>query len=109
MPTGFEIIFGNIDSSYVYRYQGGDLPEEERFPFWNQANVVIIRSNQFNTQNIIMPDDGETFTMYATLSFDTNNLIQVYAGNDNIPYTNDDVFVYAPRFWDRININLEMK
>jgi hypothetical protein len=28
-----------------------------------------------------------------------NPMIQVYAGLDNIPYTSDDVFVYAPQFW----------
>ena len=108
MPTGFVLAFGQTDSSYIYMNQGVVLPEEERFPFWNE-NSVIIRSSKFNTQKVIMPNDGETYTMYATLSFDTDNLIQVYAGNDNIPYTNDDIFVYAPRFWDRIYINLEMK
>lgn len=109
MPTGYEFVFGQTDSSYIYMYQGVDLKEDKRFPFWNQQNMVIIRSSKFKTQKIIMPDEGETYTMYATLSFDTTNLIQIYAGNDNIPYTRDDVFVYAPGFWDRVNINLEMK
>lgn len=108
-PYGFNVIFGNTDSSYLYIYNGVNLPESERFPFWDQSNIVNIRSSQYNTQKVIMPGDGETFTMYATLAFDTENLIQVYAGNDNLPYTKDDVFVYAPKFWDRIKIKLEMK
>ena len=88
--------------------KGIDLSEDKRFPFWDSQGVVI-RSSKFKTQKIIMPNDGETYTMYATLSYNTDNLIQIYAGSDNIPYTDDDVFVYAPRFWDRVNINLEMK
>jgi len=108
MPTSFILTFGQTDSSYVYMFSGQEMPEEDRFPFWD-ANGVVIRSSKFSTQKIIMPGEGETYTMYATLSFDTNRLIQVYAGNDNIPYTPDDVFVYAPKFWDRINIRLEMK
>jgi len=109
LPTGYELVFGQTTSSYIYMYPGGDMPEEDRFPFWNQPNMVIIRSSNFDTQKIVMPDEGETNTMYATLSFDTDNLIQVYAGNDKIPYTDDDVFIYAPHFWDRIKISLETK
>jgi hypothetical protein len=109
MPTGFMFVFGQTDSTYIYMYDGTTLPEAERFPFWDDDNRVIIRSSKFSTQKIVMPDKGETFTMFATLSFNTDNLIQVYAGNDNVPYTSDDVFVYCPHFWDKVRINLEMK
>lgn len=109
MPTNFIFAFGQTDSSYIYMNDGTILPENERFPFWDNMNTVIIRSSNFITQKVVMPSKDEEFTMYATLSFNTNNLIQVYAGNDNIPYTSDDVFVYAPHFWDRVHINLEMK
>jgi hypothetical protein len=108
MPTNFFITFGETDSSYIYMNKGIDLPEDKRFPFWD-SKAVVIRSSKFKTQKIIMPAEGETYTMYATLSYDTDNLIQIYAGNDNIPYTDDDVFVYAPHFWDRVNVKLEMK
>lgn len=107
MPTGFSLVFGNTDSSYIYRYNGADLTEDKRFPFWDQNNEVIIRSDKFTTLKVLMPDEGQTNIMYSTISFNTDNLIQVYTGNDNIPYTSDDVFVYAPRFWDRIHVNLE--
>ena len=108
MPTGYVFAFGETDTSYIYMNKGVVLPEDKRFPFWDDDQVVI-RSSKFSTQKIVMPGEGETYTMYATLSFNTNNLIQIYAGNDNIPYTVDDVFVYAPLFWDRVNIKLEMK
>jgi len=107
MPTGFTLVFGNTDSSYIYSYKGIDLPEDKRFPFWYQENGVIIRSDKYTPLKVIMPDEGQTNIMYSTVSFNTDNLIQVYAGNDQIPYTLDDVFVYAPQFWDRMHVKLE--
>jgi hypothetical protein len=41
--------------------------------------------------------------------FDTHNLIQIYAGEDNIPYTSDDVFIYAPNFWERIQVSVKVQ
>jgi hypothetical protein len=41
------------------------------------------------------------------MSFNTTDLIHIYAGADNIPYTADDIFVYAPYFWERISVILE--
>jgi hypothetical protein len=107
MPTGFSLVLGNTDSSYIYMYDGTNLDENARFPFWDIGNGVIIRSNNYTPLKVIMPERKEDFTMYSTIAFNTDNLIQIYAGNDNIPYTSDDVFVYAPRFWDRIQVLLE--
>ncbi|HOW32728.1 MAG TPA: hypothetical protein PLP88_14280, partial [Bacteroidales bacterium] len=58
-PTGFLLIFGETDSSHIYLYNGGTLPETERFPFWDSPNRVIIRSSNFQTQKIVMPEEGE--------------------------------------------------
>jgi hypothetical protein len=41
------------------------------------------------------------------MSFNITDLIQIYAGQDNIAYTFDDIFVYAPNFWERISVSLE--
>jgi hypothetical protein len=108
MPTSFNLVFGNTDSSYIYMYNGINLPEEKRFPFWDRTGSVMIRSHKYSIIPIVMPDKGEVNTMYSTIAFYTNGLIHVYSGNDKTPYTADDVFVYAPRFWDRINVNLSM-
>ncbi len=107
MPTSFSLVFGNTDSSYIYMYKGVELPEDKRFPFWDQDGWVLIRSDKFITLNIRMPAEGQTNTMYSTISFNTDGLIQVYAGNDNIPYTSDDLFIYAPCFWERVKVKLE--
>ncbi len=56
-----------------------------------------------------MPDDGETIEMFSTISFNTENLIQVYERPDNTPYTQDDWFIYAPDYWERINVTLEIR
>lgn len=109
MPTGFTLVLGNTDSTYIYNYAGIDLSESSRFPFWNQTWMNVIRSHKYENLLITMPDKGEISTMYSTISFYNQNLIQIYAGNDNIPYTIDDVIVYAPRFWNRIFVKLEMK
>jgi hypothetical protein len=107
MPTSFRLVFGNTATSYIYSYSGNNLSEEERFPFWDQTGGVTIRSNKYSLTPIVMPDKGKSNTMYSTISFYTNDLIQVYAGDDNIAYTADDVFVYAPSFWERMNVNLK--
>lgn len=109
MPTGFMLVLGNTDSSYIYNYEGIQLTETQQFPFWNHPWGNIIRSHKYDNVTIVMPDKGESRTMYSTISFYNQNLIQIYAGNDNIPYTEDDVFMYAPRFWDRIHVKLEMR
>lgn len=69
----------------------------------------MIRSNKYTPVTVKMPLDGETIVMYSTISFNTENLIQVYAGMDNIPYTFDDIFVYAPNYWERLNVKLEVR
>lgn len=106
MPTGFGLVFGQTDSSYVYQYKGVELNEADKFPFWN-SQMMLIRSHQFKTQKIVMPDEGQTNTMYSTLAFMSDDLIHLYAGNDGMAYTADDVLVYAPRFWNRFNLKLE--
>ena len=69
----------------------------------------MIRSHQFTSLTVTMPEPDETIRMYSTVSFNTDNLIQVYAGRDNTPYTQDDVFTYAPNYWERLKVRLEVR
>jgi hypothetical protein len=69
----------------------------------------MIRSNKITPFTLIRPEPGESIEMYSTISFNTDNLIQVYAGADNIPYTQDDVFVYAPNYWERLGVKIEIR
>lgn len=54
-------------------------------------------------------DDVVCIEMYSTISFITDDLIQVYAGNNCVAYTGDDVFVYPPRYWERVVARLEVR
>jgi hypothetical protein len=47
--------------------------------------------------------------VFSAISFITDDLIQVYAGNDGVAYTGDDVFVYPPRYWERVVARLEVR
>ena len=104
-PYGY--YFGNTDSTYVVNKECLDLPPSEDMP--TGGNHCIIRSNHFAPITVTMPDNGETIEMYSTISFITDNLIQVYAGRDNTPYTEDDVFTYAPNYWERLKVRLEVR
>lgn len=103
----YAYFFGNTDQTSVVNRELLDLPQSEDYPCGGQH--CIVRSSHFTPFTVTMPDEGETIEMFSTISFDTQNLIQVYAGNDNTPYTADDWFVYAPNFWERITVNLEVR
>jgi len=99
-------IFGNCDSTFVFNTEGNNVPNSVNWPFGGNTMLQIIRSNKYNMVTINTPGEGETVQMTATICFNTKNLIQIYAGQDNVPYTSDDVFIYAPNFWERIIANL---
>lgn len=96
-------VFGSTDSTYTFF---GDGTPGINNP--GAENCRIIRSKAFNTIVIEEPENGGTTTINGTLSFYTDNLIQIYAGEDNIPYTRDDIFVYAPNFWERLSVSMSV-
>lgn len=103
-------VFGNTDSTYIFNRQKNPLDPSKDWPFGGSGNrSMVVRSNKFSSPTVVMPSAGETITMQSTVIFDTQNLIQAYAGVDNIPYTSDDILIYAPKFWERINVKLEVK
>jgi hypothetical protein len=103
-------IFGNTDSTFVVNPNGELVPgSSENNPIAsNSGTALIIRSHKYTNMIYNAPASGETAVMNGILSFNTQNLIQVYAGADNVPYTSDDIFVYAPKFWERIYSKLEV-
>jgi len=103
----YAYFFGNTDRTYVVNQDCLNMAPSEDIPSGGQH--CIIRSSNFTPITVTMPDEGETIEMYSTISFDTQDLIQVYAGNDNTPYSADDWFIYAPNFWERITVNLEVR
>jgi hypothetical protein len=106
--------FGNTESTFVVNPDGERILLSENNPAINEdaqggTGTLIIRSNQYTNAIYQAPEPNETLTMSGIVSFNTTDLIQVYAGNDNVPYTRDDVFVYAPKFWERISSRLDME
>ncbi len=95
----FVFAFGNTDSTYISTAEGNNS-------IYGFSQNIIVRSNKYLAFTLYRPQEGETLNMNTILSFNSTNLIQVYAGNDNIPYNSDDVFVYAPKFWERLSVQV---
>jgi hypothetical protein len=98
--------FGMIDKTTLYS-TGPSLQYPSSLNQQNgEMSVPFVWSNKFNEFTLKPPVYGETETIITTIGFDNENLIQIYAGADNIPYTSDDIIVYAPNFWERIYIKV---
>ncbi len=98
-------VLGSCDSTYIWKSTINGVEAESIDNPIGQGGVLI-RSSAFNNITLHFPKNGETKNLIGTMTFDTTDLIQVYAGTDNIPFTSDDIFVYAPRYWERISVNL---
>jgi len=112
ISTGFTFVFGNTDYTYIFNEDHQVIGPSENNPFGDDGSGfsgAIIRSSNYTPVTVTMPDEDQTITMYSTVSFNTQDLIQVYSGNDNIPFTSDDVFVYAPYYWERVKVKLEIR
>lgn len=96
-------IFGNTNFSKIV-YSSLEPIDPALAPFGNIYGNFVWSKN-YETLTAIMPAHDESRTITCTLSFDISNLIQIYAGSDNIPYTSDDVILYTPNFWDRIHVS----
>ena len=93
---------------YCIRYNFGVFPPGADSFYLHDTSAVIIHGT-FTPVTLTMPAADETTTLYSTISFDTENLLHLYAGSDNIPYTSDDIIVYAPDFWNRVKVTVEIR
>lgn len=100
IPKSF--VFGETDSAFAYK--GTSQVQTIHNPIGQEG--IIMRSPYFNPITLNPVPEGSTQVIGGTLSFDIDGLIQIYAGKDNKPYTADDVFVYAPKYWNRIKVQL---
>lgn len=104
-PTAF--IFGNTDSTFIFNPYGNQQPVSKNHIFCGDTRESSIRSNRYSPVKLSRPKPEEVLVMRATVRFNTENLVQVYNGPDGTPYTADDIFVYAPKFWERIQVVVE--
>lgn len=94
--AGMHFYFGLSDSTSIsYGYIHG-----------NNAPFHYIRSSHYSEWTMSPPDPDQTKTYVSTIGFVNDNIIQIYAGADNIPYTSDDVIVFEPKFWEKIYVNV---
>ena len=94
------IVFGGTDNTYIDSCQiieGLSMPP-----------TYQIKSSKFNEWTLTPPLPDQTKTVVSTLGFNNDNIIHVYAGADNIPYTSDDVIVLEPKYWERIYSNVNI-
>lgn len=95
LNNGIAIYFGMTDSTYVT--EGTILGNS-----WSR----YIRSSHFKEWTMTPPLPEQTKTYISTIGFPNENIIQIYAGADNIPYTSDDIIVMEPKFWERIYVDV---
>jgi hypothetical protein len=108
VPGGY--VFGNTDSTFIYNKEGLSMEDSKDRPFGGPNYMQpVIRSTKFTPTTVTMPDDGSSIEMISTLSYNTEALVRIYAGKDNVPYNEDDIFVYAPRYWERLKVKLETR
>lgn len=98
-------VFGNTDSSFVFNTEYKQIGLSRDNPMGGTANHPVVRSNQYQ-EFTFNYSETEDLRIRATVTFDFKDLIQLYAGKDNIPYTVDDVVIYAPRYWERLKVKV---
>lgn len=96
-----DIYFGRTNTTYI---TVGNNPQQG---FGNPYGASI-RSTKFESWTLTPPAAGQTKTILSVLGFNSDNIIQIYAGTDNIPYTKDDIIVFEPKFWERIFLYVEI-
>lgn len=104
-PEGY--VFGNTDSIFIFNSKGLIQPVSKNHIFCGETRGSTIRSNKYVPLKLRRPKPDEILEMRATVSFNTEYLVQIYTGPDGLPYTVDDIFVYAPSFWERISVTVE--
>lgn len=95
LSNGIQIYFGMTDSTYIT--EGTILGNS-----WSR----YIRSSHFKEWTMTPPQPEQTKTYISTIGFPNENIIQIYAGADNLPYTSDDIIVMEPKFWERIYVDV---
>lgn len=100
IPSCF--VFGETDSAFTFNGTQHTLTIDN--PIGQEGQIM---RSPFYDPIVLKPVPlDSTRAINGTMSFDIDGLIQIYAGKDNKPYTQDDVFVYAPKYWNRIKVAL---
>lgn len=100
-------VFGGTDSTYITTQAQADSANDVFDLVSMSQPHSVARSGNYISPLLTPPPKGESKIITTYVSFNSNNIIQHYAGYDNISYTDDDVFVLEPNFWDRFTVVIE--
>ena len=99
-------VFGETETTYIVRQN--NIPVGDVAELITQAGPhSVVRSSRYVSPVLYPPERGETKFITTTISFDPENILQYYAGADNIPNTWDDILVFVPNFWERFSVIVE--
>ncbi|MFO7658460.1 MAG: hypothetical protein R6W78_15490 [Bacteroidales bacterium] len=96
LGSTINFVFGLSDSTYISKDSFLAVPA---YPH--------VRSSKYTQWIMSPPLEDEVKTYVSTIEFINDDIIQIYAGADNIPYTSDDIIVLEPKFWERINVYVD--
>jgi hypothetical protein len=100
-------VFGGTDSTYITTQAQAESTNDVFDLVSMSQPHSVARSGNYDSSLLTPPPKGKSKIITTYIAFNSNNIIQHYAGYDNIPYTVDDVFVLEPKFWDRFNIVID--
>lgn len=99
-------VFGETDTSYIV-YQN-HIPADDVPELITQAQPnCVVRSADYVSPVLTPPSQGKTKIITTRISFNSQDIIQHYAGQDNTPNTWDDIFVFVPKFWEGFNVEID--
>ena len=96
-------VFGETDSTYIVGQDNIPVGDVTELISLAQPHCVA-RSGNYVCPVLTPPANDESKIITTTISFDSKDIIQQYAGFDNLPYTVDDIFVLQRNFWERFSI-----
>ena len=99
-------VFGETDTSYIV-CQNNIAPDDVSELITQAGPHCVVRSGNYVSPVLTPPDRGETKIITTSISFYSENIIQHYAGTDNVAYTPDDVFIFEPNFWERFSVEVD--
>jgi hypothetical protein len=99
-------VFGETDTSYIV-CQNNIAPDDVSELITQAQPHCVVRSDNYVSPVLTPPRQGEPKIITASVSFHSADIIQHYAGYDNIANTSDDVFIFEPNFWERFSVTIE--
>ncbi len=100
LSTPYLYIFGLTDTSSVFNSEHNDVTYQVGNATLGTGNAPAIRA-PFET--ITIPYEYELINI--SFSYNIENIIHIYQGVDGVSYTEDDIIILAPNYWERMSLS----